>query len=418
MIAVPGRSIRSSRSLGQAFGRAWSELHPIGREEATGGYYRLSWTAEDAALRAWFWSAATERGMTVEVDRNGNEWAWWGGPAAGAVVTGSHLDSVPGGGAYDGPLGVVAGFLAVDDLRQRAVVPNRPIAVVHFADEEGGRFGVPCVGSRLLTGALDPEQARGRRDRDGVTMAEAMGAAGVRPERIGRDDQALSRIAAVVELHIEQGRGLIDAGRPVGVASRIWPHGRWSLVFSGAADHAGTTRLADRRDPLLPFAATALAARTAAERAGGLATIGQVHVQPGASNGIASRVAAWLDARAPDEPVVRQLVSDVAEAAEAAGREHAVAVTVSGESYTRAVEFDATLRERLVAALRPGFGSVPILATGAGHDAGVLAVAAPTAMLFVRNPTGVSHSPAEQADAEDCLAGVRALSAALEELAC
>ncbi|MDP9239403.1 MAG: M20/M25/M40 family metallo-hydrolase, partial [Actinomycetota bacterium] len=227
--------------LAASFDRTWGQLAGIGRDPITGGYHRSAWTIVDVQLRAWFLAHATDRSMPVEVDRNGNLWAWWGAPGPGAIVTGSHLDSVPGGGAYDGPLGVVSAFLAIDDLRARAVTPGRPIAVVQFADEEGARFGVACVGSRLMTGALDPDDARALRDAGGITLADAMRAAGVTPERIGHDAEVLGRIGIFVELHIEQGRALADVPAPVAVASGIWPHGRWRLIFTGAPDHAGTT---------------------------------------------------------------------------------------------------------------------------------------------------------------------------------
>src|SRR5579875_3853100 len=136
-------------------------LAPIGRDPGTGGYWRFSWTPEDQRLRAWFAARAEASGMAHEQDGNGNLWAWWGDPAAGAAIaTGSHLDSVPGGGAYDGRLGVVSGFVALDLLRARGVPPARPLAVVAWCEEEGGRFGVACLGSRLATGAIDPDQAR------------------------------------------------------------------------------------------------------------------------------------------------------------------------------------------------------------------------------------------------------------------
>ena len=143
--------------LARRFERTWQDLAPIGREPSTGGYRRSAWTPADADLRAWFADRAAERRMPCAPDRNGNLWAWWGDPADGAVVTGSHLDSVPDGGAFDGPLGVVSAFLAIDELRSRGVVPTRPVAVIAFADEEGARFGVACAGSRLLTGAGDAE---------------------------------------------------------------------------------------------------------------------------------------------------------------------------------------------------------------------------------------------------------------------
>ena len=400
--------------VARRFERTWQELAPIGRDPSTGGYRRCAWTAADAELRAWFEQRAAERGMTCVADRNGNLWAWEGEPADGAVVTGSHLDSVPDGGAFDGPLGVVSAFLAVDELRAQGVVPARPLAVVAFADEEGARFGVACAGSRLLTGALQPERARALRDADGTSLAEAMTAAGADPLALGRDDEALRRIAAYVELHVEQGRGLVHADAPIGVATSIWPHGRWRLRFQGAADHAGTTRLEDRRDPVLPFATTALAARDLAARAGALATFGRVQVRPNGTNAVAAGVDAWLDARAPAETPLTELVEAITAAAGTAAEAHGTTVEVTRESWSPEVAFDDDLRARL----RRVLGDVPELPTGAGHDAGVLAAHVPTAMLFVRNRTGVSHSPAEQADLDDCVAGVRALADVLEELAC
>ncbi|WP_248963467.1 allantoate amidohydrolase [Sphaerisporangium perillae] len=383
-------------------------------DEGARGYRRFAWTPVDLALRTWFREQAEARGMDCEQDRNGNLWAWWGTPGPGAVVTGSHLDSVPGGGAFDGPLGVVSAFLAVDLLRERGVVPERPIAVVNFADEEGARFGVACVGSRLLAGVLAPDAARALRDADGVTLAEAMRAAGADPGALGRDEEALARIGAFVELHIEQGRGLAGLDAPVGVASAIWPHGRWRCTFHGEGNHAGTTLLADRRDPMLPFASAVLATRQAAERLGAVATFGKVLVDPNGTNAIASRVDAWLDGRAPDSATVRKMVEEITGAAEAAGAGHGVRVEVVEESWTPVVEFGGELRDRVAATL----GGVPALPTGAGHDAGILSAYVPSAMLFVRNPTGTSHSPAEHAEPADCVAGILALTAALEDLAC
>jgi N-carbamoyl-L-amino-acid hydrolase len=396
------------------FEQVWASLADIGRSPASDGYNRFAWTPVDRQLREWFAEQAAARGMAHEQDRNGNQWAWWGEPAPGAVVTGSHLDSVPDGGAFDGPLGVVSGFLAVDELRSRRVAPARPIAVFNSADEEGARFGVACVGSRLLTGALDPETARALTDGDGLTLAEAMRQAGADPVALGRDDEALGRIGTFVELHVEQGRGLVDLGAPVGVATAIWPHGRWGFRFTGEANHAGTTRLVDRRDPMLPYASTVLAARAVAEQAGAVATFGKVRVVPNGTNAVPSSVEAWLDARAPDDAAVDKVVAEVTAAAERAAAEHGVTLTVARDSYSPVVEFGDGLRDRIASVL----GGIPALPTGAGHDAGILSARVPSAMLFVRNPTGVSHSPAEHAETADCVAGVRALAAVLEDLGC
>jgi beta-ureidopropionase / N-carbamoyl-L-amino-acid hydrolase len=401
-----------------SFAELWAELLPLGRDERTGGYRRYSWTEADAACRGWFARAATALGLRAECDRNGNLWAWWGRPGERpAVVTGSHLDSVPDGGAYDGPLGVVSAFAAIGRLREEGFRPARPVAVAAFSEEEGGRFGVACLGSRLLTGAVDPASARQLRDRDGVSLAEAMRAAGRDPGLLGRDDGLLSRLGACVELHIEQGSVLAGLDAEIGVASGIWPHGRWRLDFTGRADHAGTTRLADRHDPILPFAATVLAARGAAEQHGALATVGKVAAEPGAANAISAVVHAWLDARAPDEATLADVVADVWATAEQAAARHGVLASQVQESVTPAVSFDAELRDRVAAVLGSSGRRVPVLATGAGHDAGVLAGRLPATMLFVRNPTGVSHSPAEHAEPADCEAGVAALATVLADLA-
>lgn len=394
-------------------GALLADLAGVGADKVRGGYSRHVFDPADLESRAWFVAEAGRRGLDVEVDRNGNIWAWWGAPGGGAVVTGSHLDSVPGGGAFDGPLGVVSALCAVEVLRAKGFRPARPLAVVVFVEEEGGRFGVPCLGSRLLTGALAPARALALTDSDGISFADAARRAGINPRFVGADPEALSRIGVFVELHVEQGRGLIGLGAPVGVGSTIDAHGRWRLSFLGRGDHAGTTVRADRRDPMIPAARTVLAARAALGADGTRATVGRLVPVPGGTNVIASRVDLWLDARSATEPATRQAVEDVVGAARQAASEEGCELAVHEESWSGTVAFDPELRERM----RRVLGGVPVLATGAGHDAGVLAAHRPTGMLYVRNPTGISHSPEEFAEADDCAAGVTALAAVLEELA-
>lgn len=403
---------------GAGFERMWARLSGMGAHPA-GGFTRLAWSTADAELRRWFRAEAAQRDMPVEQDRNGNLWAWWGSPGQGAVASGSHLDSVPNGGAFDGPLGVVCSFLAVDLMRERGARPLRPLAVACFSDEEGARFGVACVGSRLMCGALDPEAARGLTDGEGTTLAEAMEQAGADPSQLGPDPERAAALAAFVELHVEQGRALADLGEPLGIGSEIWPHGRWRLSFQGEANHAGTTLMADRHDPMLPFAEAVLEARRSAERHGGRATMAKVLARPNATNAISARVEAWLDARGPDDEVVGGIVAAVEKAAAEACAGHGVGFALARESYTPRVDFDAGLRGVISGALGRGRQlPVPQIPTAAGHDAAILASRLPTAMLFVRNPTGASHTPLEAATTQDCLAGVEALARVLEELTC
>lgn len=403
------------------FHAMWDELARIGATDT--GTRRFSWTDEDARLRSWFTDQASARGMEVYTDRNGNLRAWWGEPQPDSVVTGSHLDSVPDGGLWDGPLGVVLGLLAVDVLQAAQqngeFTADRSLSVVDYMDEEGARFGVACLGSKLMSGAVAPDTARALTDTDGVSLAEAMQAQGADPQAIGEDAAELSRTGAQVEVHIEQGRNLAadDYDAPVGVATAIWPHGRWEFVFEGVADHAGTARLADRQDAALPFATTLLAAREVAGSLGeARATFGRFHVEPAGPNVVPARVVALLDARAADDDTLDALVGRITDAAQEASTEHGVTCTVTKLSYAPVVEFDADLRDMHAKLAADAGEYLPELPTQAGHDSGILAPKVPTSMLFVRSPHGISHSPREDASDGDVLAGLRALVRSLAHL--
>src|SRR3954447_23205518 len=407
------------------------EIAGIGATEH-GGVRRLAWTDEDARLAQWFAAACAERGLEVGTDRCGNQWAWWGDPDAaipaggdendgevggdgtlayGGIVTGSHLDSVPNGGSYDGALGIATALAAVDELKAKDFTPRRAIGIVRFVDEEGARFGVPCAGSRLLTGQVEPADLLARVDDDGISYAEAAAKAGLDVDAVGRDDAALRRIGAFVEVHIEQGFTLAaeEVDSPLGVCGLIRPHGRWRVEIHGRGDHAGTARFADRSDPMLELARLITTVRAAAVRQDALGTVGKVEVDPNVANAVPAVVVAWVDIRADTPGQVRSVVSEV----KAAGFD------LEQESWTPPTPLGGPLTHRVthVAGEAVGLGPLPVLATGAGHDAGVLATAGvPTAMIFVRNPSGVSHSPEEAVRPEDTALGVRSLAAVLADL--
>ncbi len=389
------------------FERMWADLAPVGRSTSSGGYHRQPFTAPEVELRAWFVEQCSARGLRVETDSYGNVVGWWDVGSGPAVVTGSHLDSVLDGGAYDGPLGVVSALAAVDLLRSRGIAPARPIGVSVFVEEEGSRFGLACLGSRLATGTVSWETARELRDRDGVAFGDVVD---------GGTSTLLASVGTFVELHVEQGRDLVDRGAAVGVASEIWPHGRYRFEFTGAANHAGTTRMEDRADPMLTYAFTALGANKQARLAGERATFGRVSVEPNGTNAVPSRVTAWLDARCATEASLADLVEGITGQATDRASRDGTRLAVTAESVSGAVVFDPALAAR-VATDHEG-GDWPVLPTQAGHDAGILSAAGiPAAMLFVRNPTGVSHSPAEHAELPDCLVGVSALADTLDRLA-
>lgn len=393
-----------------------AEIAVIGVDAERGGYSRPVFSEAERELRSWFRRHAEQRGLAVETDGNGILWAWWdveGCDRTDVIVTGSHLDSVPGGGNFDGPLGVASALAAVDLLRERAVEPSRPLALAVFPEEEGSRFGVACLGSRLLSGVITPERVRALTDGSGRDYASVSAEAGLDPRDLGADSARLAAISAFVELHVEQGRGLIDLDQPVALAGTIIAHGRWHVRIEGRGDHAGATRMADRQDPVVVAAETIRALRVhtlVIDDARG--TVGRIAVTPGGTNVIASAVDLWMDVRHREEGAVRRIVSEVSAATERAADAEGCIVTVTEQSFSPTVAFDPALRDRMQGVLP----EAPVLDTGAGHDAGVLAKVIPTGMIFVRNPTGSSHTPAETAEAADVTAGVAALTAVLQDL--
>jgi N-carbamoyl-L-amino-acid hydrolase len=374
-------------------------LVPIGLDEH--GTTRLAWTPELAAAETWFGEQARAAGLRVERDPAGSLWAvpatpgpWW--------ATGSHLDSVRSGGRFDGPLGVVAGFAVAERL------PG--VAVIAFADEEGARFNTPTFGSRALVGRLDVADVLARRDDDGITLADAMRAAGTDPGGLTAAPAWLERLRGFVELHIDQTQDLERLGAPAGAVRALASRMRLALTFAGRADHAGTTRRGERRDALAAAARLIVAAD---ELPGGdpnfLVTAARIIVEPNAFTTVPSGVRLWIDGRTPEPQKLtawrEALTARAADLSAATG----VEITLATASHTDAVAFD----DRVLAAM----GDMPELVCFAGHDAGILAQQIPAGMVFVRNPTGVSHSPAEHVELADAAVAANAVLATLERLA-
>jgi N-carbamoyl-L-amino-acid hydrolase len=372
-------------------------LLPIGRGPR--GTTRLAWSDEDAAAGDWFRAQAVGTGLSVETDPAGNLWAvpdspppWW--------ALGSHLDSVRQGGSFDGALGVAAAF----EVAARA---GGPVAAISFADEEGARFNTPTFGSRALTGTLDTAVLR-RRDDDGVSLADAMRAAGVEPDGVEGAPEWLSRLRGFLELHIDQTTELWRAGAPAGVVRGLVSRMRLRAQIEGRADHAGTTPPAERRDALAAAARLIVAALEGAGD-GVVATASRIEVEPNALTTVPARARVWLDARGPDADRVDEWRRRV-EAADVG-----LPVELSLESRSPGCEFDPGLRARLVALCEELGRPAPELDCYAGHDAGLMATRLPAAMVLVRNETGVSHSPDEQVDLEDAAFGAELLLRLVEE---
>ncbi len=378
-------------------------LEDVGRRPD--GLHRLAWTPEDAAAGRWFAEQAASLGLRVERDGAGNRWAvpaadgpWWG--------VGSHLDTVAGGGRFDGALGVACAF----EIARRSRVP---VAVVAFADEEGARFNTPTFGSRALVGRLDADEALERTDADGLTLRDAMTAAGVDPDGLRGAPAALGRLRGFLEVHIDQSRELAQARVPAGVVTALAGRTRIAVEVTGEADHAGTTRRDERRDALAAAARLIVAAEDlSAGDPRFVVTPTRILAEPNALSTIPGRVRLWLDARAPDIAAVDRWRAALDQRAAALSAERRVAITLATASRSAGVRFD----DRVVAALR-GDRDVPAVVCFAGHDAGVLAERLPAGMVLVRNPTGLSHHPDERVDLEDAAAAARMVAGALEALA-
>jgi N-carbamoyl-L-amino-acid hydrolase len=382
-----------------------ADLVPIGRAED--GTTRLAWTREDEQAAGWFARRAAAIGRRMERDAAGNLWAcpdapppWW--------AVGSHLDSVRRGGQFDGALGVAAGFA----VAARAGVP---LAVISFADEEGARFNTPTFGSRALVGRLDVDDALARVDEHGVTLGDAMAAAGVDPADLPDAPAWLERLRGFLELHVDQTRDLAAARAPAGVVTRLAARLRLQVELAGRADHAGTTPREERRDALA--AAARVIVRADAEAAGRLGmvfTAARLEVEPNAPTTVPALARLWLDARAPGAEAVESWRAAVLAEAEQVAAEAGVELDVRTAAWSPGTDFPPEVRDALAAALRP---AAPRLVCFAGHDAGVIAAARPAGMVLVRNETGISHAPDESVSLDDAAVAASALLAAAEELA-
>ncbi len=387
--------------------RRLSGIVPIGRSER--GTSRLAWTAEDAAATAWFEAQAAEVGLEVGRDPAGSLWAmpssappWWG--------VGSHLDSVLDGGSFDGALGVAIGF-------EVAARSSQPLAVISFADEEGARYNTPTFGSRALVGRLDVEEALARRDADGTSLREATAAAGVDPEAIATAPRWLGRLRGFLEAHIDQSRDTVAAGAAVGVVSGLASRLRVELRIEGAADHAGTTPIGERRDALLAAARLIVgAAEDAGEGGEGLVvTASRILVEPNALTTIPHTVRLWMDARAASPEAVASWRAELVERVAALDGE--VAISIRDASRSDGTPFASEVREALRAAgERLGLGVHESLCF-AGHDAGILAERIPAGMVLVPNPSGISHAPEEAVALADAAHAATVMLGALEALA-
>lgn len=391
--------------------RLLADLDSLARfgASASGGVNRVAYSPEDLEARRWLEEEMRSLSLEVRTDQAGNTIGSYSGQDSrlAPIAIGSHTDTVPEGGRYDGTLGVVAALACVRALQESEVRLQHPLEVINFAAEEATMGGT--VGSRAMAGIMDPSMLR-TRAWDGKEVAHHIRAAGLDPESLAEAQRPEGSLACFLELHVEQGSTLDSSGVPLGVVEGIVGIRRYAVGFEGVANHAGTTPMADRRDALIMACPYVLAVRDIAIDHEIVGTVGKLDLHPGAPSVIPGRVELSVEIRGLDEIRLDEAEAALSDAAAAIAGEFSVI------SSKPAVGSDPRLLEELVAACTELGVEYKRLPSGAGHDAMCIARIAPVAMLFVPSQGGISHSADEYTDPESCVTGARVLLHALTRI--
>lgn len=376
--------------------------------------YSAAWVQARGQLVAWMRAA----GLDVREDSVGNLFGRLRGvDDSRTILTGSHLDTVPLGGKFDGTLGILAGLVALRALREQAGQPRCSLEVVALCEEEGSRFQAHYWGTRGMLGLIGADELERVRDDRGMTIAEAMRAAGLSPERYR--EAVRHDLDAFIELHIEQGRILFDERVDLGIVQAIAGLQHQWVTVKGRADHAGTTPMHLRRDALQGAAQMAIEITRLVEQEGqpAVVTLGKWEVKPGAVNVIPDEVSFSMDLRHPEEEIKRRLATAIRARCQAIARERGLVVSSEITSDSPPSSMDAALQSMLISSAEACGASWRAMPSGAGHDSQEMARHLPTAMLFVPSVEGRSHSAAEYTTQEDAARGATVLATALHQLA-
>ena len=391
-------------------GRLWDDLMQTAKIGATakGGICRLTLTDLDREVRDWFKTRAQALGCTVTIDDMGTMFARRKGQRddIAPIAMGSHLDTQPTGGKFDGALGVHAALEALTALQRAGYETFAPIEVINWTNEEGSRFSPAMIASGVFAGAFTRDFAHARKDRDGESFGDALEKIGYR----GSEPSGGHKLSAFFELHIEQGPYLEAEAKDIGVVTGVQAMRWYEVTVTGQESHAGTTPMPRRHDALLGAARLIDfindCARTFPEAVG---TVGRVEVRPGSPNVIPGEVFFTLDLRDPDSTVIDGMENEFAAATKRIGDALGLAIALKPVSNVPAVHFDKDCIAAVRAAAKvSGFSSRDIISR-AGHDASYISRVTPTAMIFVPCKDGISHNEAEFSSKEQCAAGAQVL---------
>lgn len=378
-----------------------------------GGVDREALTEADREQRRWFAGLMASHGLEVRYDSVGNQYGLLElHPGEPFVLVGSHLDSQPTAGRFDGAYGVLAGLHAIIRVKDSGTTPQHNLAVVNWFNEEGSRFAPSMMGSAVYTGLMPLEKALGTSDRRGITVRQELIAAGF------QDDWDGPQTAAYAEIHVEQGRVLEDAGTPIGVVTATWAANKYRVVVRGEQAHSGATLMTDRHDALLGASLVVVAAREIADAHPGVVhtAVGQLDVYPNSPVVVASEVVLLLDIRAAEPEAVAAASRELHERISSIEQRAAVSIELIETHAWGIVPFgDAGAQLTREVSDRLGVPHSDVL-TVAGHDSVNMKERVPTVMIFVPSVQGISHNTREMTHDEDLIAGLGVLTEVMREL--
>jgi len=397
-----------------------AKLYELGHEPGHRGAMRLAFSAADRRGRDYVLDLMRQAGISPRIDQVGNLIGVLRGskPKAASLILGSHLDTVPQGGKFDGALGVLGGLEVVEAMQAAGYEPAHPIEVIAFSNEEKARFTTGFGGSLAMVCGIKPEDLEGVVDGRGVTLVEAMKSCGLDPELVSKARRPSGFCRAYLELHVEQGGRMLKSGEQVGVVTAIVGISRAHLTFKGRANHAGTTMMEDRSDALWAAAEMVRKVREAAvaSQGGLVGTVGILRVLPGAANVVPGEASLTIELRSADEALKSQTLDDLLTQAGSLAERWHLELTSSVNRPGGSVPLDQTVQSTIAESAQELGIPHRRIHSWAGHDASVFAPVAPTGMLFVPSQAGISHSPDEYTHQEDVLAGVRVLAATVARL--
>lgn len=384
------------------------------------GMTRFAYSQNDELAHQYIIKLAKQYGLTCQQDDVGNVFITLLGKnqTLPAIATGSHLDTVPNGGKYDGILGVVAGLYALTQFKPQQL--TRSLTLIIFRCEESSRFGISCIGSKILTGSIDQIKWLKAKDHQGKTIYQAIDEAGYQSAKLSQAELSDDAYGAFVELHIEQGKCLEAANRQIGIVSAIAAPTRFQVDVYGQADHSGATPMGQRQDALVTAALIITAVNTAANNEaylGTVATIGKLNVYPNAMNVIPGHVRFYVDIRGIDLTSINRVAQGLTTIIESIKITQNIDIKVDNLSQEHPVKLNQTICQIISEICQNEQIKYLHMLSGAGHDAMYMAKKCPSAMIFIPSKAGISHHKDEYSSQEDITQGATLLTKTLEKLA-